>query len=834
MTISLIGPGTEGLRKDQKPWATPENSYTVMTNAYQFRGRILKRSGYTLLGQLANGTPVMGLRTQQNLGLDIDSLIAFDTTQAYNFNGTVFTNLASVMPVTWSGTNSQFFYSINYAGAFWATNSKPGLHSFVINPAASFSGAAGTGLTATVTVASTGNTLVVGDFVYFLNVTGSAAANNLAYAVVTAVGVGTVTVTSLNPDVAFTFVNGTTPTGVIVTSSQSIAGEDGIRYYGSLENGQGWANYNPPVDPNNALAGCLMMFAYRGYLVFLSTTEGSSIATLKDYTNRARWTQIGTPYYSSPVPNFPALQGVDPETARDDLFGRGGANDAPTTEKIVTAGFVKDILIVYFEKSTWRLRFVNNAQNPFVWERINTELGAKSTFSNIIFDKGMMAIGDRGIVLSDGNDTMRIDEKIPEDFFDIRIANQGFARVQGIRTFRSKLNYWTFPSTENESGIFPDKVLVFNYDTKNWSYFDDCFTCFGYYYPSGTPYTWETLINAWSSYTDVSWDSGIIQAGYENIVAGNQQGYVFVLEQTNGENSPSLTISNIASSILSSTDNNLNDKSWITLSGLVGVTSSDGVSLNERNFQLNNPTQSANDFSISEFKSIDAPNASGSSFSYDIDYIGIFPGSLQVNIGAIVLYDNNLDGILNGAGASGTINYSNGRIAISFDAPIASTPVYIRVVTQDPLQGIQPVEIIGTYTPNSGQITKISGIDIQSKIFNFLPNDQSVRISKIDFYTNVTENGQFTCNIFGDSSNYAINAPLSDNLLSNIVLTSNNPYQISQGDQTIYRLFCDAVAQTVQTQITFSDQQMAVNAITQSDIEILAMIFTIRNGGRLI
>ena len=44
-------------------------------------------------------------------------------------------------------------------------------------------------------------------------------------------------------------------------------------------------------------------------------------------------TQIGTPYYSYPVPNSPNLQTLDFLAARDDIFGRGGANDAPTSEE---------------------------------------------------------------------------------------------------------------------------------------------------------------------------------------------------------------------------------------------------------------------------------------------------------------------------------------------------------------------------------------------------------------------------------------------------------------------------------------------------------------------
>lgn len=834
----VVGVFNDALRKDLKPHAIPDDSYPILTNMYQWRGRVKRRSGYRKLGTLANGTPVMGLKTKEGFSPGLQELVAFDTTDAYLWNGTAFVALPSTMTTVWSGTDSQFFWTTNYANAFWATNSKSGLHGWNVQ---AFTNQAGTGNSATVQVTSAGNNVQVGDYVYFINLSTTALQNNAAVLAQVTVAGDPFTVQAVDQPSGSTFawVNGVTSTGMVLDSMQSISGQDGIRYYGILTNGTGWANYNPPISQTVALAGALMIFAYRGYLVFLNTTEGNDQGTF-NFGNRARWTQIGTPYYSYPVPNSPNLQTVDVRTARDDLFGRGGANDAPTNEVIVAAGFIQDILIVYFERSTWRLRFVNNSQNPFVWERLNVELGSQCTFSTIIFDKGLMAIGNRGIVTSDGNNTKRFDEKIPDTIFEIRQANDGFRRVQGIRTFESKLNYWTYPSIENPSGIYPDKVLVFNYDTGNWSFFDDCFTCFGYYYPtSGQKYTWGDLTNAWSSYTDISWNSSGLQTGDENIIAGNQQGYVFILETGGAQNDPSLSISAITVAnpgVFTSTNNNLPDGTWITLSGITGTTSADGVSLNGRNFKVVNPTLAANTFTLQEFQPLSAGNASGTTFTYTISWKNILKGSPQINVGSIVFLDPDGSGELTGTGGvggSGTINYLTGAVSLTFDSAIGSTPVYIRVVSLDPNQGLINVETTGVYA-GGGEIAKISGIDIQSKYFNFFGNDKRARLSKIDFYVNSTEVGQFTCNVFGDSDNIPINRPLSDNPFSNVVLTSTSPYQIGKGDQTIYRLYCDAIAQTIQVQLTLSDAQLAVNAISQSDIELGALVFSMRQGGRLV
>ena len=647
-------------------------------------------------------------------------------------------------------------------------------------------------------------------------------------------GLNTFTLTGLNG----ALYNGYTSNGIALNSQVSISGQDGIRFYASTSVGNTWVNYNPPIDPFTALAGALLIFAYRGYLVFLNTVEGNDVGT-QNFPNRARWTQFGTPYYSSPAPITPSIFGVDPNAMRSDLFGRGDAIDAPTSEAIIGAGFIRDILVVYFERSTWRLRFVNNSQDPFVWERINVEFGADCTFSTIPFDKGLMGIGDRGIVISDANDTARFDEKIPDDIFGIRQNNNGFNRVYGIRTFKHRLCYWTYPSESNPMGTFPDLVLVYNYDTKNWSYFDDTFTCFGYFYPGGSAETWAEMTEPWSEY-NYPWNSGIGGQTEETIVAGNQQGFVFILDQTEGGNSPSLNISAITVAnpgVVTSMNNNMPDGSWIQLTGITGTTSADGISLNGRNFKVANPSLNASDFILTEYPPVTGPNASPTStelvYLYEIGYTPILPTSVNIWIGADLYTDPMGNGVIQGPNGLGTIDYTSGQLDITFLVPYTNTAVNIYIVSFDPEQVISPVETVGVYT-GGGQITRLTNFNIQTKFFNFFKQDKRSRLSKIDFYVKQTGMGQLVCNVYSDSSNEIVNAPLPDNLQSNVILTTENPYQFGSGEETIFRLWADAVGQTLQLELTMSDQQMAVSSICESPFELEAMILSIKSGGRVV
>lgn len=837
---AMIGLIKDGLRKDVKPFGTPEDSFVTLENAYQWRGRITRRPGYTLLARLAlsgvyQNLPVMGLANRNKFGINLQDLIAFDTVNSYLYTASskTFGLLPSVMPVTWNGQDYNFFTYTNYAGAMWVTNGVPGLNGVAISTTAN--SGADTIVTTTIPHGFTN-----GQYVTFINInSGSSSTLNGLSLVISLASGSTFTVSG----------NYTAGSGGLALNSQVQTSEqDGIRFYGDLTYGPSsfslsWANYNPPINPYVALAGALLIFPYRGYLVFLNTWEGNNPGQLQNFGNRARWTQIGTPYYSDPVPGLPNQQISDPFAARDDIFGRGGANDAPTQEVIVGAAFIRDILVVYFEKSTWRLRFVNNTQNPFVWERVNVELGSDCTYSTIPFDKGVMTIGRRGILISDGNDTMRFDEKIPNDIFDIRVLNNGLDRVSGIRTFRSKLCYWTFPDDENENTIYPNKVLVYNYESKTWAFFDDTFTTFGYYYPSSSApsLTWNDLPLPWSSYSEMSPDDAVSDTGFETIVAGNQQGFVFELEQLSAQNDPSLYIAAIttgAITVINSPNHNLNDGDWVQLTGISGVLDNFGLSLNGRNFKISTNTPSMgndpNNFVIQGFAILDAGNFSGSTFTYTA-FGNVLPGSVTVYVGAVTFTDGAQDGILypSTGGGTGTINYNTGTIVINFSSPIVTTEIYVGVVSYNPEQQLSPIVTSGSYSGTAGLIAKISNFDIVTKIFNFFGQDKRSRLSKIDFYVDSTTGGQFQCDVLGDSSNEAINTPLSDNPQSNIVLTSPNPYQIGIGDESIYRLYCDAIAQTLQLELHLNDQQMATSAINDSNFDLLAMLFSMRQGGRL-
>ena len=123
-------------------------------------------------------------------------------------------------------------------------------------------------------------------------------------------------------------------------------------------NGTLWSEFHPVFLPDGSFVQtCRLIVAFKGRLLLLNTIENTAGDGLNHaYVNRCRFSRDGEP--------FPATAGVvseawlepnsvwtiGPNTAKG--VGAGWI-DATTEEEIISSEFIKDRLIVYFEKSTW-------------------------------------------------------------------------------------------------------------------------------------------------------------------------------------------------------------------------------------------------------------------------------------------------------------------------------------------------------------------------------------------------------------------------------------------------------------------------------------------------
>jgi hypothetical protein len=369
------------------------------------------------------------------------------------------------------------------------------------------------------------------------------------------------------------------------TNTHMTGTRDPLRYYDT----NAWTAFAPLVTAVDTIYNAEVVIPYKDRLLFFNTWEGTTVAGIAAATNfpqRVRWSQNGSP--------------LDANAFRTDIVGLGGYLDAPTSEVIISVEFVKDTLLVKFERSSWKIVYTGNEVLPFVFQKINTELGSESKFSLVPFDRGVFSVGNYGITVDDSVNVQRIDMQIPNTIFSFNNDKSGTVRVHGIRDYYNELVYWTFPNSA-QNPTFPNRVLTYNYRNETYALFTDSFTCFGYYQRS-SDLTWVQLpYLSWAQW-NTSWESGITQSFFPDVVAGNQHGFVEIVAQKT-LNDASLYIYTSDFTLDPPTFNipnhNLETNDIISISGIVGAGVLPPDSLNDQIFRVNkidNSTVSLNVF----------------------------------------------------------------------------------------------------------------------------------------------------------------------------------------------------------------------------------------------
>lgn len=562
-------------------------NYTTGILTAVFSGAALA-SASTFTGAYYPALPVMGITLRETSDLNDEQSILYDQKYAYAYNGSNFLEYASATPTTWDAQDYEFFWYTNYRGSdassriYFVTNNGDA----ATNPPRYFDNVDWFNFT---------------PYISGINISNESKGNAIgaafgpAFLTQSPVIPGTVTIR-----VGSITFRDTNSNGIFVTSGLN---SGTINY----ENGEINLVFNPALGVatevlvtydygGNRLFKELILIPYYGRLLALNTWEGSSTATLSNFYARCRFSQIGNPL-NSIMTGYVVGDVVNLDSWRSDVFGKGGFIDAPVNEQIVSATFFKNTLIVFFERSTWQLRYQGEYGIPFIWERISSDFGSESTFSSILFDEGVLSVGNRAIVSSSGNSVQRIDLDIPDKVFEFQNILQGNKRVFGARNFQKELVYWSYADPQNQNK-FPNRVLVYNYRNNTFAEFRENITCFGQIYsPNGI--TWDSETVTWDD--AVSWDD-FEQEQFEIVCCGNQQGFVHFYgypdinttanSLVNALDQESLAISSIT--IASTTElevinHNLEDTEIIYIVGckfLDGFTPDASPSINNRIFMV--------------------------------------------------------------------------------------------------------------------------------------------------------------------------------------------------------------------------------------------------------
>jgi hypothetical protein len=549
----LIAPFSTGWQKNLKPWLIPDDAFVTINNAYVQYGRINKRVGsrYSGGGKLGSRLCLLVGMTDAsgniNSGISPLPSLTFAVGQVFSIGTDVFTVVSMGLASMLSTSSTASTYTFNTTTGAYTINGSVSLTNVYFYPAQPVMG---------LTMYERGS---IGEQVAF------AFDQQSIYKFVNNQWLretsGAVSFSGNNAQLFWTANwRGVNASDIVLfVSNFNIA--DQMRSY----DGTTWSNFKPQyqVASTSVINTARIIVAFKNRLVLLNTVESLGASLNVPFVNRCRYSQNGSPLAAN------AFYEQNQVGA-----GGGGFIDAPTSEEIVTAEFLKDRLIVYCERSTWELAYTGNEILPFVWQKINTELGAQSPFASVPFDKAVLNVGDTGYHACNGFSVDRIDERIQKEIFTINTQNDGPVRTYGIRDYYEQLVYWSFPSEENLSfQVFPDKFFIYNYENKTWASNDDTFTAFGYFEQQMGD-TWQNDTTMWQDNTS-TWDEGLVQASARRVCAGNQQGFVVLINGELTANAANLQITNMstASSKITLTviNHNLRPGMYIKIVGAQGV-----------------------------------------------------------------------------------------------------------------------------------------------------------------------------------------------------------------------------------------------------------------------
>ncbi len=599
----LVAPLNSGLQTDLRPWQIMDDAFAKLKNAYNFRGRVRKRFGSITMGNngqfssrlrtsLASGGAGVGITDVTGAAAGNVRTILADATLPLSVGmmfsvGTASYTVVSSTPGVQPMLATQGSGTFNITTGDYVIAGAPALTTVFFYPALPVMG-----LTQYESGAINNHPSYAFDPRYayvFTQPTGwarSGAAiwhgNNTNYFWASNWQGGATLSTSL-PVMFVTNFQVTNLNGISNANDDPIWSFDGTTW--TARSGANAFYFLPnggAVQTGAYVVTSRMVIPFKDRLVLLNTVEnnnvgGVGVSVNTNYQNRARFSFNGSPFARNAwyEPNQSDVSGG--VVNNNNIAAGAGWIDATTEEAIVSAEFIKDRLIVYFERSTWELAYTGNEEQPFVWQKLNTELGSQSTFSTVPFDTAVLTVGNTGVHACNGSNVKRIDTKIPDQIFSyFKTKDNAAIRTAGIRDYVTEMVYWAYCES-NESSIqtFPNQVLAYNYQNGSWAIYDDTITCFGYFeqgsdmtWASSTPLTWDTA-------GGTTWVSSFQNANQRQILYGTPEGFVLIIDENVDRNALSMQITNLVTNVsgfvtLTIIDHNFLPGEFIFISNITG------------------------------------------------------------------------------------------------------------------------------------------------------------------------------------------------------------------------------------------------------------------------
>lgn len=297
-----------------------------------------------------------------------------------------------------------------------------------------------------------------------------------------------------------------------------VNGKDQLGTYNGTVLGRIQIDLDVLGGPDNDVSTAKFVFVYKNHLLLLSPTVDSAFQP-----QRAMWSE--------------AL--VDNEWESDQFA------DCPTNDVIVSAGFIGEQLVVFFNNSVWRLDYTGNSAMPFKWLKLLSLEGSAAPMSTIVMAKDIFTMGATRLIGTNASSVYNIDELIPDIQLSFKQAQTHYNYSLLVNALKQA--WMSFVSMDNnDTSPRPDSVLVMNYDDKNWSTYLLDSSCFGTFVESDDP-TFDGIGTYLGDSEmalddiDIALDDLSLQEGYPIYLTGSIDGYIYKLNTGGTDDGSAIT-----------------------------------------------------------------------------------------------------------------------------------------------------------------------------------------------------------------------------------------------------------------------------------------------------
>ncbi len=260
-----------------------------------------------------------------------------------------------------------------------------------------------------------------------------------------------------------------------------------------------------------------------------------------------------------------------------------GVINFDTYELMKGINVIADFMIINFQRSNWVLQKTRDPFNPYFPRKILSVVGTDASFSAVSWAYEVKSVGKTGLVTTDGRQSLRFDNKLPNftqdeiDEVEIELTYGGFDRgsEQFLFAYRS--------SDSNLVDITQDKELVYNYKEETFSINTRRFSVYGQsdngtFIPMGM--IDETFNPSWARMdtTEEIWNKIGIGNATEKTLAGDNNGFVYQINSGNYDYFATITgITQAPQAVITCQGTNFAIGDRIIIQNVLGMTEINGT-----------------------------------------------------------------------------------------------------------------------------------------------------------------------------------------------------------------------------------------------------------------